>query len=188
MFASRPRPAHGAGGGPGRPRDLRPPGILPLCQLMGCGWGVGIWHVGAGGRKLPFRALTRAKSMLLAQAKFRRKHIPAVYKRQWASGQHVCICCRIFGLDCTVPCLEAGWCSDIRALDPPGDLGSFEPRGDSGSFHEKVVLSLIGNGWCFEGWQLLAVACFSSRPFFASSFSYELLYTWDSSLSPQELT
>jgi hypothetical protein len=27
-----------------------PPGIPPLCQLMGCGWGVGMWRVGAGAR------------------------------------------------------------------------------------------------------------------------------------------
>jgi hypothetical protein len=38
---------------PGTSTGFMPPGIPPLCQLMGCGWGVGIWHVGAGGSKSP---------------------------------------------------------------------------------------------------------------------------------------
>jgi hypothetical protein len=54
LFASRPRPAHGAGGGPGRPRDLRPLGFRPSAPVP-CisGWGVvgglvcGMWGRGA---------------------------------------------------------------------------------------------------------------------------------------------
>jgi hypothetical protein len=30
-----------------------PPGIPPLCQLMGCGWVVCMWHAGAGGLNPP---------------------------------------------------------------------------------------------------------------------------------------
>jgi hypothetical protein len=34
---------------PGTPTGFTPPGIPPLYQLMGCGWGVGMCHAGAGG-------------------------------------------------------------------------------------------------------------------------------------------
>jgi hypothetical protein len=65
MSASRPRPAHGAGGRwPGTSKGFAPPGIPPLCQLVGCGWGAGMLHAGAGGRKLPFRALAVAMNWL----------------------------------------------------------------------------------------------------------------------------
>jgi hypothetical protein len=59
MFASRASSAWRARRRwwPGTSTGFTPPGIPPLCRLVGCGWGVGIWHVGAGGRNLPLWAL-----------------------------------------------------------------------------------------------------------------------------------
>jgi hypothetical protein len=45
---------------PGTSTGFTPPGIPPrlCCQLMGCGWGVGMRHAGAGARNLPLWALS----------------------------------------------------------------------------------------------------------------------------------
>jgi hypothetical protein len=57
---------------PGTSTGCTPPGIPPLCQLMGCGSGVDLCHAGAGGLNPPVMGPASTKPPI-AQPRFLRR-------------------------------------------------------------------------------------------------------------------